>query len=138
MTGKQSYKIKRKSSKCPEGQMYKKSYTRKGYTKSDGKKVKSTKVKGTCIKDIGQQGKVLLLPKVDPDYHLSDFGYSLKKSAPERQKALKKASVKKGSLKILKRLNLIRNKTADYYSSNKDKLSKDVEFMSKYYKSLII
>ena len=68
------------------------------------------------------------LPKPDNIYDLSKFGYKLSKSQKLRRNSLKKASKKYGSVKVLQRLNLIRNITKKK-STNKKKLSKDVEFM---------
>ncbi len=73
-----------------------------------------------------------LLPKLGNDLHLSNFGYSLAGSKRQRQQSLKKASKKAGTLKVLKRTNLIRN----YSKSNKDnydKLSQDVEYLKTAY-----
>jgi len=65
--------------------------------------------------------------------HLSDFNYYLDYVDSTRQKALRKASKKHGTLKILKRVNLIRNITK-HKSKNKKILSKDVDYLKKRYK----
>jgi hypothetical protein len=49
-----------------------------------------------------------------------------------RQASLKKASKKNGSLRVLRRLNLIRNLTA--VEKNKKKMSTDIDFLKKEYK----
>ena len=64
--------------------------------------------------------------------HLSDFGYTVKKNKMSRQASLKKASKKNGSLRVLRRLNLIRNLTA--VEKNKKKMSTDIDFLKKEYK----
>jgi uncharacterized protein with PIN domain len=62
---------------------------------------------------------------------LRKYGYSTKLSHVERQKILKNAVKKEGELLILKHLNLIRN----YQSTKlvKDKMTRDVNFLSKLY-----
>ena len=72
-----------------------------------------------------------LLPKPDKNVHLSKYGYNLSKKSVSRQKSLKRASSKMGTLPVLKRLNLIRNLTQP--QENKKKLGSDVEFMKKVY-----
>ena len=82
--------------------------------------------------------KVILLPRPDPNIHLSKLGYSTSKNALSRQNSLKKASKKYGTLPVLKRINLIRNitstKTSDKTKKAHDVMGKDVEFMKKLYK----
>ena len=72
-----------------------------------------------------------LLPKPDKNVHLSKYGYNLSTKSSTRQKSLKRASTKIGTLPVLKRLNLIRNLTQP--QENKKKLGTDVEFMKKIY-----
>jgi hypothetical protein len=76
----------------------------------------------------------ILLPKPSPNVHLSKSGYRLDKTELSRHKSLKKASKKQGTLEVLKRLNLIRNLTKKD-TLNKKKLSKDVDYMKKLYKT---
>ena len=82
--------------------------------------------------------KVILLPRPDPNVHLSRLGYSTSKKASARQNSLKRASKKYGTLQVLKRINLIRNitstKTSDKTKKAHDVMGKDVEFMKKLYK----
>ncbi len=74
-----------------------------------------------------------LLPAIDTNIHLSDYGYSLHKTEKARKTSLKRASKKEGSaLPVLRRLNLIRNYTS--IKSNKSKMTKDVDFLKKEYK----
>ena len=74
-----------------------------------------------------------LLPSIDTNIHLSEFGYSLDKTEKARKTSLKRASKKEGStLPVLRRLNLIRNYTS--IKSNKSKMTKDVDFLKKEYK----
>ena len=49
---------------------------------------------------------VKILPRPDPNVHLSKQGYDTHKSATQRQASLKRASKKYGTLPVLKRLNL--------------------------------
>lgn len=82
--------------------------------------------------------KVILLPRPDPNVHLSKLGYSTSKKASARQRSLKRASKKYGTLQVLKRINLIRNitsvKTSDKTKKAHDVMGKDVDFMKKLYK----
>ena len=77
-------------------------------------------------------GKLKVLPKVDDDIHLSEYGYSLSNPEKIRKASLKRASKEEGTLKVLRRLNLIRNYTA--VEKNKNKMTKDVEFLKDKYK----
>jgi hypothetical protein len=77
---------------------------------------------------------VLLLPKPDKPGSLHKYGYSLSNSKLERQKSLKKASRKKSSLKILKRLTLIHNITSKNLTENRKKLETDMAYASKLYR----
>ena len=71
------------------------------------------------------------LPIPDDSIHLSNEGYSLKKSDQARKNALKKSAKKYGSLTVMRRVNLIRNITS--VPSNKKKLSKDVDYLKGVY-----
>ena len=82
-----------------------------------------------------------LLPPIDTNIHLSDYGYSLDKTEKARKTSLKRASKKLPSKRlgkakllrpVLRRLNLIRNYTS--IKSNKTKMTKDVDFLKKGYK----
>ncbi len=109
-----SKKTSKKGSKCKTGQIMRKGSIKKSHkrvTKS-GKKVsvKQSRTPPTCIEDVGQPGKgPYTLPPLGDELHLSKYGYSLKDTKLERQKSLKKASKKHGTLKVLKRTNLIAN-----------------------------
>lgn len=127
---------------CPKGMIKRKgskrkSHTRKSYTKKNGTNVKAAKVKQSrmgpaCTPDKGAPGKgPKILPPLGDELHLSKYGYSLKDNVQSRHKSLKKASKKHGTLKVLKRTNLIANYTAD--QDNKKKLRSDVEFLKKEY-----
>ena len=75
---------------------------------------------------------VKLLPRPDPNVHLSKQGYSTSKKASSRHNSLKRSSKKYGTLPVLKRLNLIRNLTPVTMPAHKV-MSSDVEFMKKFY-----
>jgi len=75
-----------------------------------------------------------ILPKPSDDFHLKSVGYSIKNKKNTRHNSLRKASKKVGTLRVLKRLNLIRNLTKND-TQNKDILSDDVEYMKKMYKN---
>lgn len=119
-----------------------KSHSRKAYTKANGTKVHATYVKGSyvdktkvpksCVPDKGRPGKTpesdKVLPKPGNELHLSKFGYSTDLSREERRNALIKASKNSDELKVLKRLNLLRNiQPCD--AKAKKRMSEDVEFM---------
>lgn len=104
---------------------------RKGYIRKDGTKVKSTTYQ---TPDLGKPGKgPKTLPPISDkkDERLSTYGYSLSISTKDREIALQEAIKAKGALVIGRRLNLIRNYTAN--EKNKSKLSKDVEFVKQMY-----
>ncbi|ATZ81033.1 n-acetyltransferase [Bodo saltans virus] len=73
------------------------------------------------------------LPQPNKDVHLSKFGYSLSQNEKERRTSLKRASKRLGTLSVMRRVNLIRN-LSRHDSKQKQKLSKDVEFMKSQYK----
>lgn len=72
-----------------------------------------------------------VLPPIDDKIRLSEYGYRVHSKKATRQQSLRKASKKHGSLKVLRRLNLIRNYTHD--QKNKKTMTQDVEFMKKEY-----
>jgi hypothetical protein len=94
----------------------------KNFKKKVSKNSKSSKLGRT------KSGKLKVLPPIDKiGPHLSDYGYTLSKPESVRKASLKRASNKEGTLKVLRRLNLIRNYTA--VESNKKKMNKDMEFI---------
>ena len=109
---------------------------KKTYRKFKNKRSKSSKKSKTSKSrklSRSKSGKLKILPPLDKsNLHLSDYGYSLANKDAERKRSLKRASKKEGSLPVLRRLNLIRNYTAD--PSNKKKMTKDVEFLKSKYK----
>jgi hypothetical protein len=74
-----------------------------------------------------------ILPIPNDDFHLKSVGYSIKNKKTTRHNSLRKASKKVGTLRVLKRLNLIRNLTKNN-TKNKVILSDDVDYMKKMYK----
>jgi hypothetical protein len=95
-------------------------------------KIKSSKKSKKSEKSKKSKSVNRLLPQIDSNIHLSDFGYSLDKTDKTRKTSLKRASKKEGTLLVLRRLNLIRNYTS--IKSNKSKMTKDVDFLKKEYK----
>jgi len=63
---------------------------------------------------------------------LSKYGYKLSKSPNSRHRALKKAARSRGTLAVLKRINLIGNYSKSV-PSNYDKLRLDVEYLKDEY-----
>lgn len=120
---------------CSPGKIMRKGYKRSAYKRTDGTVVKETKVDPVCIKDQGKPGKgPKTLPKPDDKLHLSKYGYYYKKSADARHKALRSAVKENDALKVLRRLNLLRN----YQSvpEVKSVFSDDVEYMKKLYSKI--
>ena len=131
---------------CPKGKIRKSSYIRKAhprrsYKRSDSTRVKysyvdRTRVPSACVPDKGAPGKTpshkKVLPSIGKEYSLRRYGYSTKKSESKRHEALNKASEKLHPLKVLRRLNLIANYTAE--SDVEKVLRRDVRYMSKKYK----
>jgi hypothetical protein len=153
MSRKSSRKSSRKNTKrrpsrkmsrsCPKGQIlregyYRKAHSRKAYTKNGNipsSYVDKTYVPPTCVADIGKPGKTpqykRVLPKPTKNV-LGPFGYSIDKAIDTRHRALKRASKYYNPLEILRHLNLIRNYQPKDSRAEKI-MSKDVDFMSKYY-----
>lgn len=136
MPKKVSKKGSKKGSKCGPGKILRKGSVKKSHkrTTKSGKKVsvKQSRSPAVCIEDVGAPGHgPKTLPPLGDEIHLSKYGYSLKDTKMSRQKSLKKASKKHGTLKVLKRTNLIANYTA--VPENKKKLRDDVEFLKDEY-----
>ncbi len=113
-------------SECGKGKL---SVTRKAYTRKDGTKVKASKK--YCIMDVGKPGRGKKLIPTSSKHLLGAAGYDLSKSFAERKKAMDKVARKEGTLKVLRHLNAIRNKTI--VPANKTKLSRDVKYLSEKY-----
>lgn len=124
------------SEKCSDGKIRKKGYYRKNYSRQNGTKVKGSYVKSTCIEDRGKPGKGdKILPTPNDDFHFTQYGYSIKKSDKERQKALKLAADDVGIKTAARRLTLIYNLQAsdDKNRIVKKKMGKDVSYLWKYF-----
>ena len=123
-----------------------KSHSRKAHSRKSRKGSKKIHVKGSrvsrshvargCTPDKGAHGKTpksrRSLPKLGTDIELGRYGYKLRLSDETRHKALRQASKDHGSLKVLRRLNLIANYTAE--PDNEKILREDVQYASKLYK----
>lgn len=120
---------------CPKDKIERSAHIRKGYTKSSGIKVAQTYVSATCVPDKGKPGKTPLsaqvLPKLGKELSLTKYGYSTRRPSADRHKALMSASRDNDPLKVLRRLNLIRNYQADEVA--KRKMSSDVNYMKNQY-----
>ena len=138
-------KKKRDSNKCKPGEILKKGYDRKGYQRNEYKRrdggiipttfVAKTHVPPTCIKDMGKPGKgPKTLPELNKQIRLTRYGYGVHKPEAERRKALRAASNDFDTLKVYRRLNLIRNYQA--VPEVKDIFSQDVEYMKKLYANI--
>lgn len=115
---------------CKYGYSLRKGYT---YTKSTGKKVK---VKSTCIKEKGRKGPARgglkkSVIKISHPGSLSSLGYSLSKTASERDLVLNKIYKKFGYSSSIKKLNalavLFMNTNPKYYT----KLQRDMNYIRK-------
>jgi hypothetical protein len=127
-----SRKMSRERS-CPKGQILREGYYRKEYTKNG--KIPSSYVPPTCVPDKGKPGKTPLFKRVLPKPTknvLGPFGYSIDKTIDTRHRALKRASDYYNPLEILRHLNLVRNYQPKGSRAEKI-MTKDVEFMSRYY-----
>ena len=74
------------------------------------------------------------LPPIDNSKKasLKKYGYKLSKSTLSRKRALKRAAKSKGTLPVLKRINLIANYSKSH-KDNYDRLRADVDFLKKTY-----
>jgi len=128
-------KTNRANSKCGKGKIKRAGYIRKPYQKSDGTMVARSIVNPGCVRDMGRPGKTTdknkTLPKPDPDVHLSNYGYYLDRPKEKRMESLRRASSAYGNLRVLRRVNLIRNLTGD--EKNYKKLSNDIKYLSNRY-----
>lgn len=118
------------------GTLYVKPTKRKAYSYvRDGKRIRvpATTVKGHKIEDRGKPGRGKKLFDLKAG-KLRKYGYSLDKSAAERQKALKRASKADGVGKVEKRVNAIRVLNKSNPEAYR-KLNADMEFMKKLYKA---
>jgi len=134
------------TSRCSKGEILRKSHSRKAHMRKSSKSSKNkttyvsrSNVRASCVQSAGSSRRTStntntsrkLLPKPRiTESHLRDFGYKLSDPVAKREEALKRASRKKSSLKILKRLNLIRNITSSNEVENKNRLEHDIKFMS--------
>lgn len=136
--------------KCPSGYISRVAYDRKGhvrkaYSRKSRKGSKKTSVKGSyvsrahvsrgCTPDKGAPGKTpksrRVLPKLGKEIELGRYGYKVHSAEAARHKALRDASEAHGALKILRRLNLIANYTAE--ADNEQVLRDDVKYVSGLY-----
>lgn len=135
--------IKRKS--FQRKSFLRRSHSRKGYTTKTGKKVPPTTVStsyvnrssipNTCVPDKGKRGKTpeseKVLPTPGREISLRSFGYSVYDTTNNRQHSLVDAAEAHNPLTILRRLNNLRNLQPE--PDVKRIMSRDVEFMKKYY-----
>jgi hypothetical protein len=133
---------KNKKIKCGSGEILRKGFKRKGFyrnefVRKDGtivpaSYVPETFVPPTCVPDTGRPGRgKKILPKPNNIIHLSAYGWSVHNPESERHQALRAASNDYGVLKVLQRLNLLRNYQA--IPENKEIFTADVEFMKDMY-----
>ena len=123
-------------SNCKKGEIRRKGYWVKGYTRSDGVRVKRHWVPATCVKDTGRPGKTpksqRVLPKLKPD-GLGKYGYTTKKKADVRRRALAEGVSDVGYLKILRRLVAISNYNKRTTPTVHKKMRYDIGWLKKNY-----
>jgi len=128
-----------RKSNCKKGTIRRAGYIRNSYRRTDGTIVARATVAPACVRDMGRPGKTKdvdkILPQPDQDIHLSKYGYFLDRPKPTRQESLRRASSAYGNLRVLRRLNLIRNLTA--YEKNYKKLTDDVDYLSSRYSKIM-
>lgn len=124
----------KKKKRCSKGKILRDGYYRKAYTRKDGIYVRGAFVQPKCIKDRGRPGKGKKLYKIRDVGMLSNMGYSLKKLASDRRKALMRAIKKYGYLDVIQHLNGVRNVTSKVDRKvNYNKLSHDLLCIRKAY-----
>lgn len=135
---------------CPPGMIERKAYARRystavlqqGFKKRtrSGKEIivkphkkNITSVKPICIKDTGLPGKGE--DKIGPLHkgELSKYGYTLKISEKERQKALKKAIDKFGALGVYRKLDAVAKLTSRTIPEASKMFEKDREWVKETY-----
>ena len=89
-------------------------------------------LKNSYNKIINQHGGQL--PPIDKSENasLKKYGYKLSKTTLSRKRALKRAARSTGTLRVLKRINLIANYSKSH-KDNYDKLRADVDFLKNVY-----
>lgn len=114
------------------GTVQQKSNNKSNNSKSNNSK--STRIKPTRIKPTKTSSSRKILPPISKSKEdsLSKYGYKLSKSPLARRRALKKAARSRGTLAVLKRVNLIGNYSKSV-PVNYDKLRADVEFLKDEY-----
>lgn len=134
----------KRKSRCPKGMIIRSSHKRrlppshpsKKGSRSKKRSAKYVKVKYACVPDKGKPGKTpahkRILPPVGDEIRLSRYNYSIHQTQKERRESLNKAIRKFDILPVLRHLNLIRNYQSE--ERNKDKMTKDVEYLKKLYK----
>lgn len=105
--------------------------SRKGYTRKDGTKVKATTYYTPDKGEPGRGPKTLPSISKNPKDSLGQFGYKVSLPFTRRKEALDNAVKIHGALSVLRRLNLIRNYTAEI--DNKARLSRDVDYLKSTY-----
>jgi len=128
-----------KKADCGKGKIKRAGYIRRAYQRSDGTMIARSIVNPGCVRDMGRPGKTTdknkTLPKPDPDIHLSTYGYYLDRPKQKRAESLRRASAVYGNLRVLRRVNLIRNLTGD--EKNYKKLSNDIDYLSGRYSKIM-
>ena len=116
------------SSLCPEGQIRRKAFS---YTRRDGTHVK---VKSTCIKDAGKKGKTPSRRRWSPKVKKGGLsGWGKYKSDRSRHEALNKHVKSDGYATIMRRLNWLKNVTAD--TETKARAKEDIKYLQQRYRA---
>lgn len=120
-----------RNSRCPSGTIRRRSFQRRAPNSQ-----RRVSVRSTCVPDTGAPGKTpanrRILPRPGDIISLRKFGYSTHSGDRSRQSSLRRAAERHGSLKVLRRLNLIRNFQPD--PEAKEVMSEDVNYMSRFHR----
>ena len=112
-------KSRRRSRSCGRGKI-----RRKAYRTRSGRRVRST-----CIKDMGAHGHgKKILPKPKDSGFFTKMGYSIHLPAVDRRRILQEIVDKKGEVKTIRHLSLVRNYNTKG-TPNYKRFTTDVEFL---------
>ena len=111
---------------CKSNQILRSGYIRKTYTRKSGTKVKGSKVTAGCIKDRGNDPR--LIPKLKKGT-LTQFGYTTKKTDIQRHNALKKALKKLRYASVIHKLNAVKVLTKNTNPTASNTFDKDIKWL---------
>ena len=113
---------------CPKGSISRIKYQ---YTRNSGKFVK---VRPSCIRSKALRSKGIRPKKVIKNLTrgaLSQFGYHLSDSQPQRRISLEQAVAYYGPGSVIKKLNAVRTLSKNVAPKNSKRYSRDIKFVQK-------